>query len=58
MMNSNWHEYDFSMEFLLPHCNKPFNFCSKDTFILINFSSNRVASVMFVFIYLFLRLLL
>ena len=43
MMNNNCHEYDF-LEFLLPRCNKQFNFCSKDThitFLLINFYSKR-----------------
>ena len=40
MMNNNCQEYDFSMESLLPRCNKPFDVCSKDTqitFLLINF---------------------
>ena len=37
IINGNCHEYDFSMEFSLPHCNKPFHFCSKDMFLLINF---------------------
>ena len=40
MMN-NCHEYDSGMEFLLIHCNKPIQFCSKDThtimFLLISF---------------------
>ena len=29
-MNNNCQEYDFSMESLLLHCNKPFHFCLKD----------------------------
>ena len=33
----NYQEYDFSMEFLLLRCNKPFHFSSKDTH---NFSSD------------------
>ena len=39
-MNNNCQEYDFSMESLLLHCNKPFQFCLKDTqirFLLITF---------------------
>ena len=32
-MNNNWQEYDFSTEFLLLCCNKPFHFCSKGTHI-------------------------
>ena len=36
MMNSSCHEYDFSTEFSLLRCNKPFHFCSKDTFLLVH----------------------
>ena len=42
MMNNNYQEHDFSMESLLLRHNKPFQFSSKDThmLILINFKSN------------------
>ena len=33
MMDNNCQEFDFSIESLLLLCNKPFNFCSKDTHI-------------------------
>ena len=32
-MNNNCHEYDFGTQFLLQRCNKPFYFCSKETFL-------------------------
>ena len=32
-MNNNYHEHDFSMEFLLLGCNKPFHLCLDDTHI-------------------------
>ena len=44
MMNNNCHEYKLSMEFLLLCCNKPFHFCSQDTyitFLLINIQNKR-----------------
>ena len=37
IINGNFHGSDFSMEFSLPQCNKPFHFCSKDMFLLISF---------------------
>ena len=45
IINNNCQEYDFSMESLLLHCNKPFHFCSKAdthmTLLLINFQNKR-----------------
>ena len=37
VMDNNYQEYDSSIESLLPHCNKPFHFCSKDTHFLSTF---------------------
>ena len=44
MRNNNCQEHNFSMEFLLLRCNKPFHFCSKNTNITfppINFQNKR-----------------
>ena len=34
-MNNNCQECSCSMESLLLHCNKPFHYCSKDTYIML-----------------------
>ena len=44
MVNNNCQEYDFNMESLLLHCNRPFHFCSKDThitFLLIDYLNEK-----------------
>ena len=44
MTNGNFQEYNFGMESLLLHCNKPFYFSSKDThmkFLPINVQNKR-----------------
>ena len=42
MMGNNFQEYDYGMEYLLLIYNKPFHFCSKNTymtFLLISFQN-------------------